>query len=288
MTLKYIIASKFYKRNCLYIFILILFFVIIALFYPRKDTLAYSHSAIYSNIVQKVISKFNKCLHDKHVYCVINDLWVCDHRNTTLILTTHCSINHLNDLHTLLETWTGRVSAAIFVADSEVNMAIDLLHQYIHCYPSNARRLCINLVIELHRTTRLTSETWKTPQLYCSSSTIVPPGVNRVNYADVIYPNNLLRNVAISAAPAVFVLALDIDILPSPDAYDLITRFLLSNHGNDTRQSSTDANQLVAYVLPVFEKRNQTPMPLNKHDLILFNKLNNVRTNNIIIMLLPT
>ena len=70
-----------------------------------------------------------------------------------------------------------------------------------------------------------------------------------------VFPRNVLRNVAMNNAMTDYVLVLDIDLVPSINAHDLLKRHLQTLETKN--QVNNDASQKYALVVPAFEKSSK-------------------------------
>ena len=78
----------------------------------------------------------------------------------------------------------------------------------------------------------------------------------------VPYPNNLLRNVALNASFSMYVLPLDIDMMPSEG---LLASFLKFHELPEIKTASLGKT---AFVLPIYENDPSYPIPSHKADLL--------------------
>ena len=265
MSLVFIFSSKLYKRYL--ILIIIICFILILKFISFKtahNEKLIKYNIIYTNLLQIIIGK--NCTIKNKIYCIYNNFWIGNTNYKLLSLTTHCSLNNLYHLYRLLNSWSGTVSVSIFIYEYDTYAAINLISHFIACNPKYAARLSIHLIGKNHKLD-IHLDAWKITSLNCSS---ILDTTSTPNYATIVYPNNLLRNIALRNAYSEYVFPVDVDVIPSPRSDNLISRFL-------TRTNQHHRRQAIAYVLPVFEKRTNTPMPSTKDELILFSKLNNVR-----------
>lgn len=129
-----------------------------------------------------------------------------------VVLTTHISPNKLNVLLTQLKYWGGPASVAVYVKDQLG------LNQFFHFWQENQEKLkrtSFHFVIEKNTT--------------------------------LLYPHNLLRNVAVDAVESDYVLALDVDFIPFPrGCHDRVMQVMQSN-------SSLLERKKTLFILPAFQ-----------------------------------
>lgn len=169
-------------------------------------------------------------------------------------LATHMTPGHI--LHTVLalRTWTGRLSAAVFVTDeAELAVAAHTI-AYIHaCHPGAARRTDVHFVFVVPaepstsrlsvaatvagRCLELTHATLPAVMSFIMAQPALAASTHSAaaNYAlRVAYPNNLLRNVAVRGATHETVVVLDVDMVPSR-GLAAVAASMLAVHGTHSK-----------------------------------------------------
>ncbi len=185
-------------------------------------------------------------------------------------LVSQCSANHLVHLTALSQRWKGPISVAVFAADSQsVQAAINHVLFLYYCVPSMRHNVTIHLLYPLVTVVQL-PEIRPTETSECSSLDKRPSHklVQSRNYAfsnKAKYPNNLLRNVAISGAQTDYVFVVDIDMLPNSN---LQSDFVEFSHRHLRGAGKQMTNEKTVFVVPAFELQNGAPVPQDKTALL--------------------
>ena len=197
-------------------------------------------------------------------------------------MVSQCSVNHLAHLASLSERWKGPISVAVFAPDAQsVDAAIDYLLHLYQCAPSVRENVSVHLVYPLVETLKDLPESRPMSQQSLQCNNLASPASQKLaqsrNYAfpsNTKYPNNLLRNVAISNAQTEFVFVIDIDMLPSANLHRNFVDFA-------QRHYKTSPNRILekdtAFVIPAFELQNGVPIPKDKKSLLQLWKQREVR-----------
>ena len=197
-------------------------------------------------------------------------------------MVSQCSVNHLAHLASLSERWKGPISVAVFAPDAQsVDAAIDYLLHLYQCAPSVRENVSVHLVYPLVVTIKDIPEFRQVDHQSMQCNTLANPASQKLaqsrNYAfssNTQYPNNLLRNVAISNAQTEYTFVVDIDMLPSSNLHrdfsDFIDRHYRTTH-NKILEKDT------AFVIPTFELQNGISVPRDKKSLLQLWKQREVR-----------
>ncbi|GAA5963232.1 hypothetical protein JCM21900_006560 [Sporobolomyces salmonicolor] len=146
----------------------------------------------------------------------------------SVTLVTQFTLSRISRFERMLHVWDGPLSAAIYLTEAA---DIAQLQEYLSSPDRSAR--------------------WDQVAL-----TIVKPGYSiseEALLARLRYPINRLRNLALSLAPAPYVLVVDVDFVPSPNMH-----FLLSSRGvpllnrPSSRNSLSPTFRRTAVVIPTF------------------------------------
>lgn len=199
-------------------------------------------------------------------------------------IATHCSYYNLRFLPKFVKSWKGPVSVAIFSANpTKVWLLIKLLRD---CSPSVRKFVDFHVVVPffglkyskinhftksepniLHLLERLHEKF--SQNMICHNLDSLLKSLQNIeeNYASndfLEYPNNLLRNVAWEHSKTSYVTNLDIDILTSSGAHELLKPFL---------KVAWRKNRKTAYIVPAFEvelgyfTENSKKFPITKPDV---------------------
>ena len=179
-------------------------------------------------------------------------------KHHSLTLVTHSSLKNLYYLQTTSSVWNSPISVAIW-AHGDLTRLLELIYILtISCAHKHALHVSILVPTSMPHNVDISKIDWDqvlspSPQT-CSERTIhnrlyalraLEPESNYSN-KKVSYPNNQLRNIALTGVQTSHALVLDIDILPSVDLDKL---FITYSHVNEMVAESTNS----AFILPVFE-----------------------------------
>ncbi|XP_047133181.1 beta-1,4-glucuronyltransferase 1 isoform X1 [Hydra vulgaris] len=179
-------------------------------------------------------------------------------------IATQCSINNLFYVADLVASWPGTISVAVFFEGSKLKEFEESLHFLLHCHKDVARRVSFHAVLPLshppfNNLLRLTEKKF----LKCDKNVLNHGKKLNYDLKMLSYPVNLLRNTAISTLKTSHVLLIDIDIIPSPNLYYDVIKWL--------------PQDLEALVIPIFEIKESQNVPLTKSDLLSLWQKNQVR-----------
>ncbi|GAA5866569.1 hypothetical protein JCM8547_005462 [Rhodosporidiobolus lusitaniae] len=161
---------------------------------------------------------------------------------SAVTLTTQFTVSRLSRFERMLHAWNGPLSTSIYFTD-----------------PSDISAL------EDHLSSPHLSSAWEKVAL-----TFVKPDYSISESAllkRLRYPINMLRNLAIRAAPTSYILVIDVDFVPSPRTHDLLsTRGVPLLHLPSTRNSPSPTLLRTALVIPTFAlspsfNASNTPFP---------------------------
>lgn len=224
-----------------------------------KDTKNYSNS-VWDEIMQKVQDAY-KTDSSGFYFLVPNILGGSKQHSSDsydLALVTHTTSNHLHNLVQLSERWVGPISVSVFTHCHDAEFALQLIQNLYACYRHIQRNVFFHLLFPVSSHAKITKIPYQ--DVDCSEEYSVKSTSQNFILEDKLkYPHNVLRNLAIKTATAKFVLAIDIDILPSAN--------LLNSFQRDVLSSSTVDNR-TAYILPIFEIGENQDIPSTKQELL--------------------
>ncbi|CAG0920323.1 unnamed protein product, partial [Notodromas monacha] len=167
------------------------------------------------------------------------------------------------------ESWHGPLSVSIFVPDVELHLAKTVIKFLRRCSPAVADRVSFHFVSDVaHPPVDFSAEA-DDVDLDCNSvhesiTKFVDAGRSEemMKWRDsMIYPQQLLRNVARQGCLAEYVTLVDVDMIPRPGLAEDLRSFL--------RKKETQSCEKCAYVLPVYEiAETAGKLPENKADLV--------------------
>nr|CAD7576973.1 unnamed protein product [Timema californicum] len=205
-----------------------------------------------------------------HVHSVVGSNWIKLSKRA-LSLATHASLEHLHWVAAIVADWPGPVSIALFVPDIEYHLATTYIAYLQTCYPNIQQQVSFHFLYPVDRPAQLFSEDdLKDVALECSISpkkvleqllTHRPLDLLTSWREQLLYPQNILRNIARKTSPTTFMMCVDIDmIMTSAAMNEQLEVFLSRNSTGGVR---------CAYVVPVYEiHSNFTLPPRNKKDLL--------------------
>lgn len=274
----------FVTGMCVFIFLFLQFvsYMIVWKFNHEKEKGKFKHLERHQNLklsVHKLQEIFNKVvLSSDGLYQIIYDVTdVSSKDDSKLTLITHCSVNHFHKVFEILKIWDGPVVVSVYIP-ADVLQSLWNIFLLCYCQEYMVHQLAIHIVTDFPNNISSDSiaESYH-EQINCSEINLL--GINygnRHNYDYVWqnYPNNLLRNVGIHSVKTEYILVIDVDILPSRNAFKNIDSFL---QRRDRSKKDNSAASLSAYVIPVFEVRENVNIPTNKKDLLLLWKQQKVQ-----------
>ena len=192
-------------------------------------------------------------------------------------LVSQCSLNHIHHIAHLSKRWPGPASVVVFTAVDEVPLTVELILQLYYCVPSMRHNVTIHLVAPFtHVDFVLPSKPPADAIFVCGNlaEKVHLQQKQAHNYVleGVKYPNNLLRNVALTSSHTEYVFVVDIDMLPNADLYEDFTNYLRTQK----QEMGSGSNNFV-YVVPAFEIQPHIPLPQHKEQLLLLWKQNKLR-----------
>ncbi|XP_013794341.2 beta-1,4-glucuronyltransferase 1-like [Limulus polyphemus] len=185
-----------------------------------------------------------------------------------LSIVTHTTVNHLHYLSTLSERWQGPMSVSVFAVTQGGSLAVESILYLRHCFPSIRYNTSFHLIYPLKNLSGETKIHQEKAPVFgsCDNELNI---VQHLNVPDndvqeILYPNNLLRNVARKNALTEYVFTIDIDLLPSSHLH---TNFLTFAKENRLFLDSHKDDKTV-YVVHAFEVKKGTEVPAQKTSLI--------------------
>ena len=188
----------------------------------------------------------------------------------SITLTTQSTYQYLYHIEEQCKRWEGPISIAVYAPGPEFALNVHLIY-YL--------RFCGNQCIQSNISWHLIYETESDPKTsdsypFCdieamnfdcnqSFDDIIKVYKTSINFNDsLIYPINVVRNVARLNARTEYVMAIDIELYPS---VGLVSQFFQLVEREKSGPVSTSPH---VYVLPVFELKSGTTPPIDKTQLI--------------------
>ncbi|CAG9819573.1 unnamed protein product [Phaedon cochleariae] len=170
---------------------------------------------------------------------------------------THVTADFMNYIPELVRYWDGLISIAAFVPDLDVALVLRQLNQYCYCLPGMAR-VSLHLVID-----KTLPPSRKDVYFTKPDSCEVEDSSQLQTYRNVdekvMYPINVCRNAARTAALTEHVLVSDIQLMPSGNLarsfLEMIDQYKLADCQNRV------------FVLPIFEVEEGQEIPRTKERL---------------------
>nr|XP_023016097.1 beta-1,4-glucuronyltransferase 1-like [Leptinotarsa decemlineata] len=171
---------------------------------------------------------------------------------------THVTADFMNYLPELARHWDGYISVAAFVPDLDIAMVLEQLNQYCFCLPEMTR-------VSVHLVFHKKLPPSRKDVYFIKPSTCEPQDSSKLQtyrHADdsIMYPINVCRNAARTAALTENVLVSDIQLMPSAGLakkyIDMIDIYKL-----------TECPHRV-FVLPIFEVESTEEIPRTKKKLL--------------------
>lgn len=186
-------------------------------------------------------------------------------------LATQSSLEKLHSLVEVAHHWSGPISAAVFAAGNDELYLLQLYISYLRkCFPAVREAVTFHLAYPKDRAPT-TLRSW--PDVPSTSSRF-NCGQPEKTLAELIkyrtaetnkwrikneYPQNNLRNVARKGCQTENVFLTDVDIIPSLQFAESLSKFL---------KTAKCAHNMCAYVVPTYELDSRVKFPKNKLDLI--------------------
>ena len=222
-------------------------------------------------LLDKIVKQVKKphILDSSGVYFIIPNA-VSSQRNDSdntneVALCLHTTANHLYHLKDLSKAWDGPISVSVFTYGKDVPFAIYSI-VYLHMCVEHVRdQVSFHLIFPVAQTPASLASVSKF-NFNCSAVDYLKIDRGRDNYAisNMQYPNNILRNVAITNSKSEYVLVLDIDMVPSKYLHKQFIDFVKRQ---GTGKSASQSDRTV-YVLPSFESQKDDFVPKTKQILL--------------------
>lgn len=179
----------------------------------------------------------------------------------SVTLATHTSLKNFYRLQILSLVWKSPISVAVW-AQGDLTRLLELVYT-LTLVCAQGQSISISIVVPSHlpHSVDLSQISWDNmfapSARTCSQRTLhnhfyelraLDPSANYASQA-LPYPNNMLRNLALSSIQTTHVLVTDIDILPSVHMDEQFMKYM---HDSGDAVRSSDA----AYVVPVFESEH--------------------------------
>ena len=186
-------------------------------------------------------------------------------------LVTQCSVNHMHHLIGLSERWQGPMSVTVFAPDRHSVIAMEIIVKLFQCVSSFRQNVSVHLVYPFVQAPDMSLVPVTLPTDFSScvdlhNELLAKWQAKISNYAveGIKFPNNLLRNVALSNSRTKYVFVVDIDMLPSATLHREFSSFL-ARQLSQTEQLIDDKT---AFVVPAFEISSEVVPPADKTGLL--------------------
>ncbi|XP_018321843.1 beta-1,4-glucuronyltransferase 1-like [Agrilus planipennis] len=184
--------------------------------------------------------------------------------------TTQGDVTFLDNLIPLVERWNGPISVSIYSPGDDFKLVIDSVAYLRNCGKSSIKikeLVSFHLFFEAKFTTKVFNESLANntkiykDEVNCSKN----PPYSTVKHKDLfktknnlLYPINLARNSARTAAQTYFVLASDMELYPTPNFSSKFIEMVSKN------EQLVTGKQRQVFVLPIFEVTKDSSIPENK------------------------
>uniref|UniRef100_A0A8D0E4Y3 Beta-1,4-glucuronyltransferase 1 n=1 Tax=Salvator merianae TaxID=96440 RepID=A0A8D0E4Y3_SALMN len=196
-----------------------------------------------------------------------------------VVLATHTSLGNLHHAQALLERWRGPLSLALFAPGfSEVRLATALVYALAALCAPVRQLMRLHLVCPAGQAAAFPElgDRGEFSRLQgCGDvfAKLARLAAGRRNYAldgaNASYPNNLLRNVARAAAGGHWVLAVDVDMVPSEGLREAFLAL--------PRPADDGGGAPAVFVAPAFEIRHARRIPGTKAELLQLYQVGEIR-----------
>lgn len=186
-------------------------------------------------------------------------------------LVTQCSVNHMHHLMSLAERWNGPISVSIFAPDQQGLVAMEFIMKLFQCVEAFRYNVSVHLVYPFVQAPVINTPLVLPTEFSCPSleKDLQDNKETLTNYdlSGIKYPNNLLRNVALSNSRTKYVFTIDIDMLPSSNLHRDFSAFIESHYLSQTDKTKVLDDRTV-FVVPAFEVKPEFPAPAEKLQLL--------------------
>lgn len=198
-------------------------------------------------------------------------------KNTSSPITysTHVTSGFINYISEIIKLWEGPVSVAAFVPDFDGNTITKQLINLCRCMPEMSK-VSIHYVFPINRPPYIRNllninykcslrETSSYP-LQSSSSSSSSSSLSLITYRNLYklsYPINVCRNVARNAATTHYILASDVELIPSEYLATSFINLIIRQYSNIGLIHPSHV-----FVVPVFEVEVFEKVPRDKQQLI--------------------
>jgi len=181
----------------------------------------------------------------------------------TVVTMMHPSDGMFSRLKHMANHWSGQISVAIFIPSNEVDGDGDAEERsgwpFFSSWSSSKKTLSLKAEAE-SKIRKFQADNFD-KYGYRISFHLVTDLVPKRGKDRNVFPRNLLRNVALDNAHTSYVLVLDIDLVPSANAHEQLTKNLQSLH------KSSSPSTPYALVVPAFERSSKFGGNYNMSDI---------------------
>ncbi|KAF2350885.1 hypothetical protein FHG87_018362, partial [Trinorchestia longiramus] len=224
----------------------------------------------------KLFSRFGTTIQHPHYWPPLRPIT----EDSVVCYSTFTSANRLYWLPWLLESWKGPVSVSAYVSRNDYYVLDTVINYLKVCYGNAMERVTIHLVYPANSRPMFgfhINDTINVKDLDCNDPRSAIEEIFEIlgsNSSATLsnFPQNQLRNLARQSCDTPFAISADVDMIPSPNMYENLSKFLLLR---------TDCKKC-AYVIPIYEvETKENFLPSTKKSLLHLVKLKQARRYHI-------
>ncbi|XP_030381239.1 beta-1,4-glucuronyltransferase 1-like [Scaptodrosophila lebanonensis] len=195
--------------------------------------------------------------------------------NESITLTTHGTYMDLALLPNLLTRWRAPISMSIYANGEDYQRTMESIAYLDVCMGLSLpirRYLSIHIIMHSDHMPAVLRYRGKRPTISSVSCNVIEPFSRCCQHLtywynkQLPYPANLMRNVARMNARTYYVLAMDIQLLPTPKFVKKFLRFMWDHDW--WRFADIPMPYTTVFCLPTFAHRPEAPLPLTKRQLV--------------------
>ncbi|XP_066966896.1 beta-1,4-glucuronyltransferase 1-like isoform X2 [Macrobrachium rosenbergii] len=214
--------------------------------------------------------------HETHTFALRGDDWEDLISSWPVCLSTQASADLLFWIGEHIKTWSGPMSVAVYVPDSDFYVAVKMIEVLLSCSEDIRRRVSFHVTypaefppkaMPLHNH-KLLGYSCDQLEMYNEYLLSEMNGTlqSRLPMDQFLYPQNLLRNIARDSCKTDYVFTPDVDMVLVAGGIDVHLKSFLDRP--DTRRC-----RKCAFVIPAYEISTEAPHnPVDKAELLLFLK----------------
>ena len=186
-----------------------------------------------------------------------------------ITLISQCSVDNLHYLINTAERWRGPIAIAVFAPMNDAILSVYAIDALRRCYPMIRELVTFHLVYpSIKYPEYLEDPPDGLISTECQEVTETLQNMGRTNYENIggiLYPHNVLRNVARYKMETELIFLIDIDTLPTLNARDLFLQF--ANEA-DMWGENKELLEKTVYITPAWEVPNGVDVPNDKEELL--------------------